>query len=264
MRRLLATAFCLTALVVAGCASRPARLPLVEGEAAGARAAFRQLVGGQAVCARAVDAEATVTIDSPWQAGSMEGYLQLMAPGFLKFVGITPLGQPLVILAADGVTGRYVLPAERKLYESPLGSAAVNRYLPAGLDPARSYYWLIGRLRPGQVRIREVSGDPAGAGVWVEFDYEGETRRELVLFDPRRLVVHRHLLLDDRGEVAFEVAYDSYPAGECPLPGLVTIRGDRRYGRLLVRLGNWLPAETLTRDDFQISVPADFTRIPIP
>lgn len=251
-------------LTLSGCAYRPAaRQPLAEAEAAGAREAFRRMVGGQAVCARAVDAEVTVTISSPWQSGSMDGYLQLLAPGSLKFVGVNPLGQPLVIMGTDGETGRYVLPGERKVYEGPLAADAVHCFLPAGLDPTRSYYWLIGRLRPGLVKIREVAGDPDRNGVWVEFRYEGEARRELALFDPRQLTLRRHLLLDDQGGVAFEVEYDAYSAGECPLPGLVTIRGDSRYGRLVLRLGNWLPAEALTGDDFQITAPADFTRIPI-
>lgn len=257
--------FLLVAFLLAlnGCAYRSARLPLAGPEAAGAREAFRRMVGGQAVCARAVDAEVTVTIASPWQSGSMDGYLQLMAPGFIKFVGVNPLGQPLVIMGSDGTTGRYVLPGERKVYEGPLGAADLRRFLPVGLDPARSYYWLIGRLRPGLVKIREVAGDPEGNGVWVEFHYDGEALRELALFDPLRLSLYRHLLLDEQGRVVFEVEYDSYPAGECPLPGLVTIRGDSRYGRLILRLGNWLPAEALTGDDFKITAPTDFTRIPI-
>jgi hypothetical protein len=263
LRKVLAFILAAVTLTLAGCAYRPARLVLAEPEAAGARDSFRRMVGGQAGCARAVDAEVTVTIASPWQSGSMDGYLQLMAPGFVKFVGVNPLGQPLVIMGTDGESGRYVLPGPRQVYEGPLSSAAGRRFLPAGLDPARSYYWLIGRLRPGLVKIREVGGDPDGNGVWVEFRYEGEAQRELVLFEPRQLTLRRHLLLDDQGGVAFEVEYDSYPAGECPLPGLVTIRGDSRYGRLILRLGNWLPAETLTGQDFKITAPADFTRIPI-
>ncbi|HSH12732.1 MAG TPA: hypothetical protein VLA15_03250 [Desulfurivibrionaceae bacterium] len=236
---------------------------MAESEEAGAREAFRLMAGGQAACARAVDAEVTMTIATPWQSGSMAGYLQLMAPGYLKFVGVNPLGQPLLITGTDGETGSYVVPAERKIYQGPLSAEAVLRYLPTGLDPTRSYYWLIGRLRPGQLSIMEVAGDLDRAGLWVEFRYEGEVRRELALFDPLRLLLRRHLLLDEQGEVAFEVEYDSYSTGECPLPGLVTIRGDRRYGHLLLRLDNWLPAETLTGDDFKITVPSDFTRIHI-
>lgn len=250
-------------LVLTGCAYRPSRLPLAESKVVEAREVFRQMVGGQAVCARAVDAEAIVTFATPWQSGSLDGYLQLMAPGFFKFVGINPLGQPLVIVGTDGKTCRCVLPAERKIYEGPLAGGDVRRYLPAGLDPARGYYWLIGRLRPGLVKIREVTGAQDGNGIWVEFHYEGETQRELVLFDPERLTLRRHLLLDGQGGVTFEVEYNNYPAGDCPLPELVTIRGDNRYGRLILRLGNWLPAETLRGDDFKITAPADFTRISI-
>lgn len=250
-------------LAPAGCAYRPARLPLDTETAAAGRDSFRKMVGGQDICARAIDAEATVTLDSPWQSGTIAGYLQLMAPGHLKFIGVNPLGQPLVVLGTDGVACRYVVAPERKIYEGALADAAVSRYLPVGLDPARSYYWLIGRLRPGQVRIREISGDPGGAGLWAEFRYEGEEQRELVLFDPQRLSLLRHLLLDNQGRTVFEVTYDSYTSGACPLPQLVTIRGDNRFGRLVLRLGNWLPGEALTIADFEVTAPSDFSRIKI-
>jgi hypothetical protein len=250
-------------LTLSGCAYRPSRPPLAEPAATEAREAFRRMAAGQSICARGVDAEVTVTIAAPWQSGSMDGYLQLMAPGFLKFVGVNPLGQPLVLAATDGENCRYVLPSERKVYEGALAGADLRRFLPEGLDPGRSYYWLIGRLRPGVLKIQELAGDPDGKGVWVRFLYEGESRGELALLDPLRLTLHRHLLLDAQERVAFEVEYDAYPAGDCPLPGLVTIRGDSRYGRLVLRLGNWLPADTLTSDNFKISAPADFTRITI-
>ncbi|NTV13821.1 MAG: hypothetical protein HGA96_07845 [Desulfobulbaceae bacterium] len=250
-------------LLLSGCAYRPLLRPLVAGEAAVGRQAFRQLVGGQGICARAVDAEVTVTLDVPWQSGTIAGYLQLLAPGYLKFIGVNPLGQPLLVLGSDGVACRYVLPAERKMYEGRLAEATVSRYLPPGLDLTRSYYWLIGRLRPGQVDIREVAGEPGGAGLWVQFRYAGEEQSELVLFDPRRLCLLRHLLLDKDGRTVLEVSYDSYAAGDCPLPGQVIIQGDNRLGRLVLRLGNWLPADTMTAADFVVTAPSDFVRIKI-
>jgi len=250
-------------LALTGCAYRPTRLALNGEETAAGREAFRKLVGGQGICARAVDAEATVTLDLPWQSGTIGGYLQLMAPGYLKFIGVNPLGQPLLLLGSDGTDCRYVLPAARKLYEGRLAEAAASRYLPAGFDPTRSYYWLIGRLRPGQVRIGEVSGDPDGAGVWVKFRYEGEEHAELALIDPRRLCLLRHLLLAEDGRTVLEVSYDSFTPGACPLPGQVIIHGDNRFGRLVLRLGNWLPADTLTGADFAVTAPSDFVRIKI-
>lgn len=259
----------LTALVLiaflglVGCASRPTRFALSGQEAAAGREAFRKLVGGQGICARAVDAEATVTLDLPWQSGTITGYLQLLAPGYLKFIGVNPLGQPLVLLGSDGVECRYVLPAERKLYEGLLAEADFSRFLPPGFDPTRSYYWLIGRLRPGQVRIGEVSGDPDGPGLWVKFRYEGEDHYELALFDPRRLCLLRHLLLAKDGHTVLEVSYDAYTSGDCPLPGQVVVQGDNRFGRLVLRLGNWLPADTLTGADFAVTAPSDFLRIKI-
>lgn len=248
---------------MAGCAYRPALRPLGEAELAAGRAAFRQLVAEQGDCPRAIDAEVTVTLNLPWQSGTMAGYLQLMAPGYLKFIGVNPLGQPLLLLGSDGVACRYVLPSERKLYQGLLAETAVSRYLPPGLDAARAYYWLIGRLRPGQVRIEEVSGDPEGAGLWVRFRYQGEAQSELVLFDPRRRSLGRHLLLDAAGRPVLEVAYGAHTVADCPLPGQVTISGDNRFGRLVLRLNNWVPADTMTAADFAVTAPSDFLRIDI-
>ena len=253
----------ITILLLSGCAYHSPRLALHGEEAVAGRAAFRKLLGAQGICARAVDAEATVTLDLPWQSGTMAGYLQLMAPGYLKFIGVNPLGQPLLVLGSDGVDYRYVLPAERKLYEGRLAESSGSRFLPTGFDPRRSYYWLIGRLRPGQVRIGEVSGDSEGGGIWVQFRYEGEEPSELVLFDPRRLLLLRHLLLAKDGGTVLEVSYDAYSAGDCPLPGQVVVYGDNRFGRLVLRLGNWLPADALTGADFSVTAPSDFVRIKI-
>jgi len=248
-------------LVLVGCAYRPSQLPLPVAEAAVGREAFRKLLGDQGICDRAVDAEATVTLDLPWQTGTIGGYLQLMAPGYLKFIGVNPLGQPLMLLGTDGVDYRYILPAERKLSEGRLAEAAFSSFLPRGFEPRSSYYWLIGRLRPGKVRIGEVSGDPETDGLWVKFRYEGEEQSELALFDPRQRRLLRHLLLAKDGRTVLEVAYDSYTSGDCPLPGQVIIRGDNRFGRLVLRLSNWLPADTLTAADFAVTAPSDFVRI---
>jgi len=253
----------ITLLCCSGCAYKPKCLALNDEAAAAGREAFRQLLVGQNICARAVDAEATVTLDLPWRSGTIAGYLQLMAPGHFKFIGVNPLGQPLLVLGSDGVDCRYVLPTERKLYEGKLAEAALNRFLPEGLDPTRSYYWLIGRLRPGQVRIEEVSGDPEGAGLWVKYRYEGEGQSEMVLFDSRHQSLRRHLLLGKDGSTVLEVSYDAYTSGACPLPGQVIIHGDNHFGRLVLRLSNWLPADALAAADFAVTAPSDFVRIKI-
>lgn len=258
-----AAALALLVVLLNGCAYRPTLLPLAESAAAAGRRAFREMVAGQGGCVRAVDAEATVTFNLPWQSGSIGGYLQLMAPGYLKFIAVNPLGQPLLLLGSDGAGCRYILPAERRVYDGSLAEGFLSGFFPRGFEPARSYYWLIGRLRPGQVRIGEVNGDPAGAGLWVKFRYEGEAQAELALFDPQKQRLLRHLLLDQDGATVLDVGYDSYTTAACPLPGLVTIRGDNRFGKLVLRLGNWLPADTLTAADFTVTAPSDFVRTKI-
>ena len=247
-----------------GCASRLPGSPLAGGEAAAAREAFRRLAGGQAACDRALDAEVSVSLSSPWRSGSLDGYLQLMAPGYLKFIAVSPLGQPLLLLGTDGSTVNYVVPAERRVYQGRADGETLARFLPSGLDPARSYYWLIGRLRPGQVRILEVAGEAGGTGTWVKFRHDDERRAELVLFDPAGGRLLRHRQLDEQGGVVFEAEYGEFTDGECAAPGLVTLHGGRLYGTLTLRLDNRLPADSLRGEDFKIDAPPDFTRIPIP
>ncbi len=249
--------------VVAGCASLPTQRPLLPAEEGRARGAFRQLAAKQKVCGRGADAEAILTLDSLWQSGSLSGYLQLLAPGFVRFVGLNPLGQPLLIFTTDGQNFSSILPTEMRAYEGPVASRAFQRYLPAGPVPEASYYWLIGRLQPGEVKVLEVTGDDEGSDFWVKLSYGAGAERELVHFDPERLTIRSHQLLDQRGQVALEVSYDDYTAPPCGLPGLVTIRGSRNKGTLALRLRDWRTTEPLAPQDFAVDIPPGFNRIKI-
>jgi hypothetical protein len=262
MKRL-ALLFSLALLLAAGCATLPGRHPLAPEEEARGRDLFRQLAAGQQACRAWVDAEAGLTFDSVWQSGFLPGYLQLLAPGFLRFVGIGPLGQPLLILATDGQDFSTVLPAERRVYEGPVTASAFQRYFPDGFAAAASYYWLTGRLRPGRVQVREVTGAEGSPDLWVVFSYAGEAGRELVRLDPEHRTLRRHLLLDEQDGVVLEAAYGDYTSGLCPQPGQVTIRGGR-HGSLELRLRDWQETVPLTAADFETPIPPGFNRIKIP
>lgn len=251
-------------LLVAGCATLPARRSLAPDEEDRARVSFRQLAEGQKICEPWADAEALLTLNSAWQSGSLSGYLQLLAPGYLRFVGLNPLGQPQLIVGTDGREFKTVLPAEARVYEGPVTAAAFQRYVPPGLNPEAGFYWLIGRLQPGVARIVEVSGAVDSADLWVKISYGAGGGPELVRLDPERLLIRRHLLLDEQGEVVMAVDYDDHAAAPCALPGLVTIRGARRDGTLELRFRDWQVAVPLSAADFAINIPPGYNRIKIP
>jgi len=251
-------------LLAAACAVLPVRRQLPPAEETRARAAFRQLAAEQKVCGGWGDAEALLSLDSVWKSGSVSGYLQLLAPGYLRFVGLNPLGQPLLILTTDGQNFSSILPTEMRAYEGPVSSPPFRRYVPERLRPETSYYWLSGRLRPGVVKVLKVTGDDDGSDLWVKLAYDDGAGREMVRFDPKRLSISRHLLLDERDRVVFEVGYGDYTAPPCGLPGLVTIRDGRGKGTLELRLRDWRTAEPLTPQDFAVDIPPGFNRIKIP
>jgi len=264
MKRLFFVVGLALALLAGGCASLPRQIPLAPDADTRARAAFRQLAAAQKACGRWADAEALVTFDSIWRSGSMSGYLQLLAPGFLRFVGINPLGQPLLILATDGRRFSSILPSEMRAYEGPVTTSTFQRYVQAGVAPEAGYYWMIGRLRPGEVTLLSVAGASGSSDVWVKFSYDDGAGPEMVRFDPVRLTIVSHRLLDDRDRVALEVDYDDYTAPPCGLPGLVTIRGGSRKGTLALHLRDWRTTEPLTPQDFTVNIPTGFKRIKIP
>lgn len=251
-------------LGLAGCASLPARRVLKPAEESMGLTAFRQLAAVQKNCGRGADAEVTLSLDSLWKSGSLPGDLQLMAPGYLRFVGLNPLGQPLLIIATDGRSFSSILPAEMRGYEGKLTAPSIRRYVPEGWRPVAGYYWLIGRLQPGAAKVLEVAGAASGSDLWVKLTYDEGTGMELVRFDPDRLTVSRHQLLDERGKVVLDVEYGDYAGSPCALPGLVTIRSGRRNGTLQLKLQDWRTDQALAPPDFNLVFPPGFKRIKIP
>ncbi|MDF1577001.1 MAG: hypothetical protein RQ753_08275 [Desulfurivibrionaceae bacterium] len=248
---------------MAGCAGLPARLPISAAESVAARQSFKEMAGRQRLCDKSVDADLTVTVDSRFYRGTMNGYLQAMAPSFVKLVGINPLGQPLVALVSDGERFNFVRFPDRLIYQGDVDSEAYRRIAPAGIEPGALYYTLIGRLAPGEVRILSTGGDERGRGVWLELAREPGNSRSLVLFDPARQLIRRDLKLDEDGRAALEIVYDKYGAGECGLPGRLTAVSRDHAGELTIRLDDWRTGFPSSPVDFELELPPSFKRVKV-
>lgn len=250
-------------LIATGCAGLPARIPLPEAESRKIRDSFREMVLEQRQCSSYVDADLTVTIDSRFYSGTMSGYLQAMVPSSLKIVGINPFGQPLVVLITDGRQFKYALLNESLSYEGEVDGESFKRYAPAGFAPATSFYYLIGRLAPGQVRILNISGDPDGRGAWLQIEQGQEQAGSLVLFDPGQQVILKYIQLDGAGEMAMEIIYSEHQPGECSLPGRISISSRGHSGNLLLRLSNWQTGAAFSPTDFEFELPPGFKRVQV-
>ena len=251
-------------LINTSCAGLPTRPPLPEAESEMVRNSFRQMVLEQRQCSSFVDADLTVTIDSKFYSGTMSGYLLAMVPSSLKIVGINPFGQPLVVLITDGQKFKYALLNESLSYEGEVGGESFQRYAPTGFDPATSFYSLIGRFSPGEVRILNISGDPEGRGVWLQVEQGNDQMGSLLLFDPERRIILKHIKLDESAEkMTMEIAYSEHQRGECGLPVKISVSSKGHSGNLILRLDNWQAGETFSADDFEMEFPPSFQRVQV-
>lgn len=217
----------------------------------------------QGQCSSSADADITVTLDSRFYSGTMSGYLQAMAPAALKIIGVNPFGQPLVVLISDGERFSYSLLNESVNYNGSVDSAAFRRYAPTGFAADNSFYLLIGRLKPGKMRIFGDSSDSGGKGAWLELENEQDGTRSLVLFDPERQVIIKYLQLDKDGKPAMEIVYSNHYPGICTLPGRITISSDEYSGSLVVRLSNWQTTTPFSPGDFKFVPPPSFRRVTV-
>jgi len=233
--------FLLVILLVflSGCAARrPGTLPVAEAERERVATAFAAMRAGWRQCGCCLDAEVDLRlVASPWfgeRLVAMSGYLQTVSPHGARFVGVNPLGQPLVILALAGERFFLVLPAEALFYEGGLGVAAVARYLPLASLAGPQVEWLFGRLPEAGFEMRDITREPESQGYWIELQWRESDYASRVLFDPEAGLIRRHqvsrgdTLLVDLGFTEFRPADRAGAAlapgdlDPCPRPGRVS------------------------------------------
>lgn len=250
-------------LLLGGCATLPETIEISSSRQQSLISDFKEMILAQQQCPGCIDAEATVAFSSIWQKGTLSGYLQSMSPSSLKFVGINPLGQPLVVFVTNGQSFRYLSVPEAKGYEGVVQGTTYEKYAPEGFLPQHGFYWLIGRLYPGEIAILNVRRDAENAGYWFEISY-GNGRRSLVLYDELAKVLLRHIVVNDAGEKILNVMYDEYSSAVCPLPGKVIITSLVHNSTMELRLSGWLADASFSENDFIYTIPPSFERVRVP
>lgn len=249
-------------------------------------ARFRQF--GREQCSCCLDAEVDVTVSiSGWisdHTGKFSGYLQAMQPGYMKFVAINPLGQPLYIFTTDGriFTGLNV--HTEKAYLGSVQSQTYMKFAPLGFEPEFSYYWLTGRLPPGDTRIVAVTRNREPGKFWLRIHRVPATTDSMILFDPANLLILRHVMLDERGERLVDIRYDDYQsmaaaadiygnvapanlaagngaATSCKVPATISIASREDAGEIGLRLYAFLKEPHLAAEDFAVHIPENFEQL---
>ena len=276
---------CGALLAMAGCATLPKSLPVEEGVAEQVRQEFTVMLRDQQHCPSALDADVSVTVDNLMWSGTLTGYLRAMAPAYLRFEGVNPLGLTEAIFAVDGKNFTYLSVRDQQVYSGPLSADLLSRYTPDGLATAMNYSWLLGRIPPGQVGIGEVGLDENGQEYWLDLDYAGNDQRSRILFNPAAHLIKRHLVLSMREAIDADLVYEyplsTTPAGSeqsthptkpeengppspaltvgCLLPERITMKSPGN-GFLGLGFNKRYPTPKLDSAPFRITPPAEYQR----
>jgi len=228
------------------------------------------LLHDQRKCPAAVDADVSVTVDNALWSGTLSGYLRAMAPSYLRFEGVSPLGLTEALFAVDGVSFTYLSVRNQEAYVGPLKAGKIARFAPQGLAISMNYYWLLGRIPQGALGIAEVGLDPDGLGHWLDLHYSATGERAMILFDSKQHLLKRHLMLSDSDAIAVDFSYE-YPNAEqsppatsppdsCQLPAKITI-AKKGNGTITLNFTKRYPTPTLDTTPFMITPPDEYKRI---
>lgn len=258
-------------LIAAGCATLPRTVSVPPDEELAVRQAFWSMIQGQQQCGSCLDAQATVKVEALLRKGTIDGDLQLMRPSHLKFIGINPFGQPLLFLATDGRSFRFISVTERKSFLGNVEGKAFRKYAPPGFDPEHGFHWLTGRLAAEGLEVVSVARDGESRGYWLEIRYDGDPGYGRILFDMNDRQIRRHAVLDQSGVPEMEALYDDYrePAfpsvsRDCRLPGSIEVHSGKHHGvSLAIFLSGWRQASDFTPKSFELPEPAGFEKIPV-
>ena len=240
-------------------------------------------------CACCLDAEVDAAVSvSGWfsnHTGKLTGYLQAMEPGNIKFVGINPLGQPILIFVTTGKIFKILNVLEGKAYIGSSNSETFKKFAPSGFDPEFSYYWLTGRLPPGDIDILKVSRDKEQNGYWLQVRHVQFGLDSMILFDPEESVVLRHIIMSDRGDHLVDLVYgdyqpvygrekqstesdreisDSVDAGKrrCKIPTKISFSSHSGAEKKIdLKLFSFIAGAEFSPDDFELEIPENLEQL---
>ncbi len=250
-----------------GCASRTTQIPYIsEPQSQPVVESFYDMLTIQQNCGCCLDAEADVTLSvSRWlgnRTAILTGYLQVMAPSFLKFVGVDPLGQPQILLVTDGDTFHWVVVPDATGYHGKVTARTFQKYSPVGINLLGFFYLFTGRIHSDSIEILGVKEEPEKDEYWLDFLSEQGTLRNSILFDSVSKVVLKYVIADQEGKIFLAVSYDDYQeiAG-CMTPGYIKVDAPSQNGGGSLVLGGFLPDSNLSESDFYYQPPVGFKRV---
>ena len=264
--RYLITLFTLILVLIQGCARTALQTyPASEQQIAKTLEAFeRYREISTAACGCCLDAEADAALSvSGWFSDHTEkvsGFLQAMKPGYLKFIVINPLGQPLFIFLTNGSKFTSLNVLEEKAFSGSVHSETYRKFAPPGFEPEFSYYWLTGRLRPGEIQVQAVMYDREQEKFWLQINHANARTESMdILYDDHQLLAGNKNM--GAGSVPASIEASVTGQEPCRIPARITVSSSADTGRIELRLHSFLHEVRFSGNDFHTEIPDSFEQL---
>ncbi len=202
-----AVLFC---LLLSGCASHHWAEPLTEEEHSQIAEIIAAMQVADKTCPDSFDSEALVFWKSPLSNAAVTGYLQLLAPSFIKFIVSNPLGQPIYAFASNGDTYQSLYTRQQLHIRGGVQSLAIRKKIPQILVQSEWFALLTGHLTSQPLTILKTQHDVSDKTVWLLLAHL-ETNRTLeetwLHLDPDKRKILGYLFLDRDGKTVAEIVY---------------------------------------------------------
>jgi hypothetical protein len=283
--------FVVSFLILQGCGRPLLQTYPVDGQetqlAITSFARYQKIYQERCVCCLDAEVDVSASISAGWftnHSGKISGYLQALEPGYIKFVSLNPLGQPIFIFLTDGKIFKALNVLEGKAFVGSVHAETFKKFAPPGFDPEFSYYWLTGGLPPGDIDVLKVRRDKVQDGYWLHVRYEKSDIESFILFDPHELVVKRHIFISEKGHDEVDVVYEDYQHGFvkkqieedrtdnigsvglnqsfCKMPTKISIISNSGSDKKLdLKLFSFMPDVEFSKKDFELDIPANLEKL---
>jgi len=109
--------------------------------------------------------------------------------------------------------------------------------------------------------ITTVTGEADRQSYWIDFASSRDGLHSRVLFDPVRLVIKQHDLVDAGGNRLTRIHYGNHSQGACPLPGNILVESSNQHETLTLIMVWNETNQSYDEHDFEIDLPRSFQRI---
>lgn len=202
----------LLVLIFSGCAKQRWSEPLQEEENTKVVEIITAMQEADKLCPGSFDGDALIFWKSPLNDAGVSGYLQLLAPSFVKFIVSNPLGQPVYAFSSNGTTFQSLNTRQRLHIRGNIRTLAIRKELPLVLAQGDWFAYLSGRLPSRSLEVLEIYRDTSGKTVWI-LPASSESAKTLdkiwIHLDTEKRIVLGYLFLDRNGKTLAEIFYNN-------------------------------------------------------